>query len=146
MGGAIVDPTVLPDARVKIDFSDNDTGSNAGGASTETVVLTHSKSGISNLGPSGDLSNVVWQITTNRTGFASADVTLHYTNAEITGISGAESGLKIYKAAALSGPWTQLTTTIDTARNEAKATVTGFSFFAIAAATVPVELSKFEVE
>lgn len=141
-GGAVVVPTVLRDGRVTINFSDDDTGS----ASTETVALTRSKSGISNLGPAGDVANVVWQVTTDRTGFASADVTLHYTDAEISGISGGESGLKIYKAAALSGPWTQLSTTIDTARNEAKATVTGFSFFAIAATTLPVELSKFKIE
>lgn len=146
-GGNPVASTLFSNARITIDFSDDDTADNgSGGASTETIALTHSNSGITGLSPLSDVANVVWHVTTDRSGFNSANVTLHYTDAEIAGISGGEGGLRIYKAPTLSGPWTQLSTTIDTARNEAKATVTGFSFFTLAAPGVPVELSEFKIE
>ncbi len=148
-GGFVAPITDFGDvARCKIDFSDADSADNgAGGASTETLVLTRSKSGITNLTPASDVANVVWEITTDRIGFTDANVTLKYLDSEITGISGTESGLSIFTAPAASGPWTELASTVDTARNEISATVTGFSFFAIAkAGTVPVELSGFEID
>ena len=71
----------------------------------------------------------MWEISTDRTGWASAEVTFKYTNAEIEGLD--ESSLRIFQAASPSGPWTELPTTRAPQRNEVRATVTTFGFFAL---------------
>jgi hypothetical protein len=64
--------------------------------------------------------------------WTSAAVTLKYLDSEIAGIGGVETDLGIYYSApALSGPWTLQVTTHDEARNQLRATVSGFSYFAI---------------
>jgi FG-GAP repeat protein len=150
-GGDAVPPTNFgPVARCVIDFSDNDTADNgSGGASLTTVTLTRSLAGITDLSPIAGVGASVWEITTNRTGWASADVTFQYTDAEIAGIGGLiESNLVIFQAPALIGPWAELPTTVDTLRNEVTVTVTGFSYFAVADGNtvIPVELSVFSLQ
>ncbi len=129
-GGSIVARRRVPDGRVTIDFSDDDFGDDGtGAASEETVTLIRTNSGVNNFpGPSAD---VVWQITTNRTGWSSAEVTLKYTDAEIAAIAASEADFTIFQSASLDGAWTGLATTVDQARNELSAQVTSFSFFAI---------------
>jgi hypothetical protein len=127
-GGDIVKPTTIDNARVTVDFSDEDAADNgSGGASLETVTSHRSAAGIENIAPVAD---VAWEIATDRTGFAAAEITFKFTDAEITGL-GDESDLSIFKAESISGPWTQLESTVDTARNTISATVDGFSFFVI---------------
>ncbi len=83
-----------PDSRVFIDFAD---GTNA---SIQTVTITRNNSSISNL---PGASNVMWQITSNRTGWTSAELTFRYTDADISGQD--EAQLVLYNAATPNGPW-----------------------------------------
>lgn len=130
-GGKIVPPTMFENARVTIDFSDDDFGIGPVSASKETVVLRRHKGGIANLLTERDIANVAWRIVTNRTGFAHADLTFKYLDHEIAAMEGEESQLAVYRSAALTGPWTRLPTQIDAAKNEAKVRVTKFGFFAL---------------
>jgi hypothetical protein len=150
-GGDIVPATDFgPVVRCVVDFSDDDSADNgSGGASLTTVTLTRSTAGIDDLDPISGVATSVWEITTDRTGWTSADVTFQYTDAEVAGIPGlVESALVIFQAPALTGLWIELPTTVDTLRNEVTVTVTSFSFFAVADGNtvIPVELSVFETE
>jgi FG-GAP repeat protein len=150
-GSDVVPPTDFgPVARCVIDFSDDDTADNgSGGASMTTVTLTRSTAGIDDLDPISDVGSSVWEITTDRTGWTSADVTFQYTDAEIAGISGlVEGNLVIFQSPTLLGPWTELPTTVGTLRNEVTVTVTGFSYFAVADGNtvIPVGLSVFSLQ
>ena len=138
--GDIVPPTEFgPVARCIINFSDGDSADNgSGGASLTTVTLTRSDSGV-NLTPLSQVADVRWEITTDRVGWTSAEVTFQYTDAEIAGLT--ESNLHLFQAPTLGGTYTELATVIDTTRNEATATVTGFSVFALGEAGIPAELS-----
>ena len=132
-GGMVAPVTDFGDvARVKIDFSDEDLGAGGGlnGASQEVVTITRSGAGISGL---ADASDVLWEITSDRTGFDSAEITLKYLDSEVPDLPFGEGGLAIFRAPAPSGPWMALPTAIDAARNEAKTTVDEFGFFALAA-------------
>ncbi len=131
-----------PGSRCWIDFDAGDNGS--AGASLQTVTVNRTNSGLT-----GDLgansADVVWEITSDRVGWSSAVVTLKYTAAEIAGLT--EANLTLYKAENIAGPYTELATTVDTARDTVSATVTSFSFFAIGDGTgLPVGLSEFSVE
>ena len=98
-----------------------------------------------NLIPTGQVADVQWEITTDRTNF-SADLTFHYLDSEISGIT--EANLTIFEAATAAGPFTDLVAVIDTAKNRATVTgVTNFSVFALAEiGAIPVELSVFSVD
>ncbi len=135
IGGAIVPETVVGDSRAKIDFSDHDKGSGGGtdGASIVTVTLRRHHGGITNLEPFGNVAGVAWEISTDRTGWESAEVTLKYVDHEIELLPGTDADLIIFTAPSLSGPWTENPTIIDSARNEAKATVDEFGFFTLVA-------------
>jgi hypothetical protein len=137
-----------PASRCWLDFDAGDNGS--GEPSQETATLTRNNLGISNLAPPGfesDVADVVWEINTDRVNWTSAAVTLKYLDSEIAGISGVEADLGIFTAPALSGPWTFQPTTKDAARNELRATVSGFAFFAIGNDnTIPVEVSGYELD
>jgi FG-GAP repeat protein len=150
-GGDVVPPDDFgPGVRCVIDFSDDDSADNgSGGASQTTVALTRSTGGVVNLSPLSGVASSVWEITTDRTGWTSADVTLRYTDAEVAGIPGlVEDDLVIFKAPTLTGPWAQVTTSVDTARNEVTAAVSSFSHFAIVDGNtvIPVELSVFTTD
>jgi hypothetical protein len=131
-GGMVTPIADLGDgARARVDFSDEDTANGGGldGASREVVTITRSGASISNLVNSAD---VLWEITSDRTGFDSAEVTLNYLDPEVAGLPTSEDGLEIFQAPSPSGPWTQLPTTPQPERNEVKAIINGFSFFALA--------------
>ncbi len=89
----------------------------------------------------------MWQVSTTRSGWTNAAVTLRYTDSEISGLTGPESGYAIYQASSPAGPWSLLSGgTVDTARNLISAPVTSLGYFAIASANVPVALSSFELD
>ena len=130
----------MPASCVCLDF-------NAGDATSTETVTVYSRSNpgnpVSGLTPQKDTSELYWQITTTRTGWTTATVTMRYPNSA----EPYESDLRIYKAESSSGPWTRLDTTVNTARHEVSATVTGFSWFALGKSNVlPLGLSHFRVE
>lgn len=135
-GGRIVPPTILESARVKIDFSDEDEGSDQGEPSTELVAITNSPQGLMGLYPTSDIARSIWYIETIRTNYDSAELTFKYLNWEIYGISAPEAELAVYASDSLEGPWTQLNTVLDQNRNEARVTVSEFSYFAIGSTTL----------
>jgi hypothetical protein len=112
--------------------------------STETVTqYTLGRSPVKDISPMGDINDTLWQIATTRTGWSNCVVTLKYPKSA----EPFESDLKIYKAESPSGPWTRLTTTVNTTRNEASATVTDFSWFALGKSNVlPLGLTRFHAE
>ncbi len=119
-----------PDSRCWVDFADGFT------TSTLTVTLNRNQSIAA--------SPTIWEISTDRVGWSSASVTFKYTDSEVEGNS--ESDLVLYKADSPGGPYTPLSSTIDTDRNTISATVDSFSFFAIGTTTgLPVELDFFSV-
>ncbi|MGF1573206.1 MAG: integrin alpha [Sumerlaeia bacterium] len=110
-----------PDSRVFIDFAD---GSNI---STQTVKLTRNNASINNL---PDAANVMWEISTDRIDWSSAEITLRYTDAEITGLNEAE--LMLYTAPDPTGPWEPVTQLVkEPQRNQLSGTVTAFGYFAL---------------
>lgn len=110
-----------PDSRAWIDFADGDN------VSLQTVTLTRNDSSIADL---TDTANVMWEVSSDRTGWTSAEVTFKYTNTELLGLS--ESSLKLFTAPETSGPWTEVSgSTCIAERNQIKGTVSGFGFFAI---------------
>ena len=130
----------IPASCVWLDFDAGDA------TSTETVTVYSrwiAGNPVSGLTPQKDTSELYWHITTTRTGWTTAGLTIRYPrSAEIV-----ESDLRIYKAESSSGPWTRLDTTVNTARHEVSATVTGFSWFALGKSNVlPLGLSSFHVE
>ena len=127
----------MPASCVWLDF-------NAGDAtSTETVTVYSCGNPVSGLSPWKDTNDLYWQITTTRTGWTTATVTIRYPRSA----EPYESDVRIYKAESSSGPWTRLDTTVNTARHEVSATVTGFSWFALGKSNVlPLGLSSFHVE
>jgi hypothetical protein len=112
--------------------------------STETVTqYTLGRSPAKGISPMSDISDMLWQISSTRTGWTTCTVTLKYPKSA----EPFESDLKIYKAESPSGPWTRLTTTVNTGRNEASAMVTGFSWFALGKSNVlPLGLTSFHAE
>ncbi len=142
--GIAIDPnTTIPASRVWIDFDAGDNGT--GGASLQTVTITRSNSGLSGGVDSSNAANVAWEISTDRTGWTNAELVFKYTDAEISGLT--EAHLVLYKAASASGPWTELTTTVDTDKNTLTTSVSSFSWFAISDQSgLPVTLDSFGVE
>ena len=117
--------------RVVFDYPDG-SGPGVAGASLETATVTRNDSGITNLGDGSlaDVADVRWEISTNRTGWTSADVTFQYTPAEVAGLN--IPTLRVHQAPALSGPWTEVAVqSHDVTHRSITATVTSFSHFAI---------------
>ncbi len=140
-----VSPEVVPTTdfgpvvRCVIDFSDDDTADNGSAeASMTTVTLTRSDAGL-NLASPEFVADVQWEITTNRVGWASAEVTFQFIDTEVPAML--EDSLVIQQAATAAGPFTPLPTTINALRNEATATVSSFSVFALTGETVPTGLN-----
>jgi hypothetical protein len=123
-------------ARVRIDFSDEDMGMGGGlaGASREVATITRSGSGILNL---ADAADVLWEITSDRTNFNSAEITLKYLESEISSLPVGETNLVIHKADSAAGPWIPLTTSRQTERNKLRADTDSFSLFALAPTPTP---------
>lgn len=115
-----------PDSRCWIDFSDGLS------SSSQTVVLHRSDSAIAGL----DLSrtaDVMWQVSTDRAGWSTAALTFRPTDAELNGLT--ESRLRVYAAPSASGPWSELPSSVDTARNRVSATTTTLGYFALVDST-----------
>jgi hypothetical protein len=89
-----------PVVRATLDYTG---GSNTSGT---TATLTRTKSGVTGI-TLADVADVRWKIETNRTGWSTATLTLEYLDSEVSGL--VENDLYIYRAANLSGPWSQLT-------------------------------------
>lgn len=115
-----------PWSRCWIDFPSG-SGPGLAGSSMQTVTLN--RSGIA---ASAELvsARVYWQVSTNRTGWPNAAVTLRYTEAEIGGI--AEDTLRLYRASSTAGPWAETIADFDAALNTVRTTVTSLGFFALA--------------
>ncbi len=115
-----------PVLRVEIDHAAG-TGSGVDGASVTTATLTRTAPTGAGL-PAG-VAAVQWEITGDRAGWTTADLSLCVTDAEITGLS--EPLLSIYHAAAVTGPWSLLGTTVEETPNCLTAPITAHGFFAI---------------
>jgi hypothetical protein len=117
----------IPSSRCWIDY---DEGSGPGAkASLETVRITRNNTDVS-ISPLLRVADVRWRITTNRTGWSSAKITLQYLDSEIEGLS--ESHLRIAQADTVGGVYTELPLTIiDTRRNTATVEVDHFSHFVL---------------
>jgi hypothetical protein len=121
--------------RTIIDYSDDDTAEDVlGGPSLDGVILFRGGAEVRNLNIRA--ANVLWWIQTLRTGFDSAEVTFRYTTGEAAPF--VESSLRLFSAVSNTGPWADVTDTLDTGRNEISATVSDFipSFFAIGGTSV----------
>lgn len=111
-----------PDSRAFIDFED---GANT---STQTVTLTRNNAAIKRLVNS---ANVMWEVTSDRIGWAAAEVCFNYTDAEIAGLD--ESLLTLYIADSPEGPWNRMTGEVTRdARNQVCGKTDHFSYFAVA--------------
>jgi hypothetical protein len=111
-----------PAVRVEIDYA-------AGtGPSLTTATLTReAATGL----PSG-ASTVRWEITTDRTGWGSASLSLFVNDLELTQLDGGTH--RIYQGSSAAGPWTALPTTFDQRSNRFTAEVTSLRHFAVAPA------------
>ncbi|HEO69801.1 MAG TPA: hypothetical protein ENN80_00945, partial [Candidatus Hydrogenedentes bacterium] len=118
-------------------------GFEGGDAATATVTLTPTDAGITNLGDGSldDVADVVWEITTTRTGWATAEIRVQYLDIEVAGL--VEGDLVLAQAPALNGPWTQVgVQALDMARNMITARTPESGFFAITEADlVPPEVT-----
>jgi hypothetical protein len=111
-----------PDSRAFIDFED---GANT---STQTVTLTRNNNSIQNL---PNAAEVMWEVTTDRTSWAAAEVCFNYTDAEIVGLD--ESLLTLYIADSPAGPWNRMTSEVTRdAKNQVCGKTDHFSYFAVA--------------
>ena len=129
-GGTIVPETVIGDSRLRVDYSDEDSADNGfGGASMGTVTLHRSNAALSNMPVTP--ASVYWVSVTDRENWTSAELTLTYLDSEVSGL-GAESQLTLYASVVdFSGPWVELPTTPDTAKNELSFTTDGTSNVAV---------------
>ncbi len=135
----------VPPSRCWIDFDAGDDG--AAGASLQTVTMKRDDSAVATGLSPAIVADTIWEISTDRTGWTTARVTLQYLDSEIGGLT--ESALVLYKGASESGPWEQVVTNfaLDTATNRIAADVDSFSWFAISDQPgLPVELDVFGVE
>ena len=98
-----------PTGRCTIDY--------AGGGGPSLTEVTITRSWAVTTQPPG-AARVMWQVTTDRTGPWSADVTLRYLDAEVAGLN--EDEIMVLRADTPAGPFRPLPTTVDKKRNEAK--------------------------
>ncbi|MBI2423294.1 MAG: FG-GAP repeat protein [Candidatus Hydrogenedentes bacterium] len=107
-------------------------GFTGGTAGTVTATLTRSNSAIAGIGAPAQLADMVWQLSTTRTDYTSAAITLQYLDSEIAGLI--EGDLALWQSTSPTGPWTEVTgATFDTAKNEVNASVSSLGYFAVSA-------------
>jgi hypothetical protein len=113
----------FPDSRTFLSFDGGDA------PSTQTVEVHRDSREVHNL--PGQRARTFWQVSTNRTGFASATVTFKYLDHEISGIR--ESSIHLYRADSPAGPWLPVTANLhrDPERNLITGTVHQFGYFAL---------------
>ncbi|MBN1476022.1 FG-GAP repeat protein [Candidatus Sumerlaeota bacterium] len=88
-------------------------------ASSRQVAFIH-REAATGAGLPTNLVPVHWEISTERTGWTAASVTLHLTLDETRGFD--ETTLQIYRADTSAGPWSAVTTISNGLRNEVTAT------------------------
>ena len=117
-----------PDSRCWVDFAD---GSGPGLAGSSRIAATIYGTTPTIVGVPGNRTKHAWLLETDRTGWTDARVTLHYTDAEISGMT--EANLTVYTANALTGSpvWTPLSTTVDAARNRVSFATSSFAYYVI---------------
>ncbi len=121
-GGDPVVPLVFEDARMTIDYSDEDSAEDfTGGASLEVVLIERGLGDLSGLPTRHATTN--WQWWSFRLGWADATFSFKYLDSEVANLSGPESSYVVYTAPSTSGPWTAQSTTVDEARNTVSVTL-----------------------
>ncbi len=133
-GGDPVVPLHLEDARMTIDYSDEDFAEDFfGGASLEVVRIERGLADLSGLPTSH--AKTVWQWFSFRIGSAEATFTLKFLDSDVANLGGPPSSHLVYSATSKSGPWTLHETTVNPARNTISLTLTepAHRIFAIAA-------------
>lgn len=110
-----------PSLRLWVDYADGTAASR-----TEATLFRSAPGNLPTALP------VHWRLTTDRTGFPGAGLTLRYTDAELGGAN--EAALIVFQAAAAAGPWAARATARSARANTASATIATMGFFAIAAA------------
>ncbi|MCE3002492.1 MAG: FG-GAP repeat protein [Xanthomonadaceae bacterium] len=108
-----------PDARFWVDFADGDDP--AATASIETVTLTRSDAGFVD-----SAANVSWQLQTTRQAWTSAEVKVRYLDSELTVTD--ESVLQLFFSATGSGPFTALSSVVNSLDNTVSATISQAGF------------------
>lgn len=104
----------------------------AGSSAIATATITRNKTALSNIGGPGlsGVAGVYWQISSARSGFNNATVEFQYLDSEVVGLD--ESLLRIYRAAAPSGPWTAIgSQSRDPLSNTIRGSSTSLGYFAI---------------
>ena len=80
--------------------------------------------------PVTGLADVTWELTTPRTGWSTASLTLQWSDAELGNLI--EDTLRLHQAPSASGPWTEIAIqSLDLTRNEVIATVSALNHFAL---------------
>lgn len=108
------------------------------GATFTTAGVVSGDSQVQNLGDGTleDVADAVWWIQTLRTGYASAEVTLQYTDREVSGLD--EKTLLLWQSENLEGPWLLITEqSVNPHRNEIVADTPALGFFTITGELAP---------
>jgi hypothetical protein len=125
----------IPLSRAWLAF-DAGEGPGPGNSSRQTVTLTRSNASIDNLGDEDALiGNVLWEVSTDRDDYQSADLWFKYLDSEVPGLL--EVSLQMMQAPTPSGPWSVVEEqSISPGRNEVHATLPpldgGTAYFALA--------------
>jgi FG-GAP repeat len=113
-------------------------GVGTGSDSSSLQVAVIHREAATGTGLPTDLAPVHWEISTDRTGWTAASVTLHLTPDEIRGFD--ETTLQIYRADTPDGPWSAVTTVSSGLRNEVTATgLTNLGAFAVGGSSLTSE-------
>jgi hypothetical protein len=125
-----------PVVRTWISF---DRGANASGeASFSTATLTRSNASAESIGDGSltDVADVLWHVTTDRLGWASAELTFKYVDSEVALMS--EGALILHQSQSLDDPWSAIPhQKLDTRRNVVTADVSKLGHFALVEAAGP---------
>ncbi len=133
-GGDPVVPLVLEDARMTIDYSDDDTAAHrTGGPSLETVILHRGTDDLRR--EPTQFASTYWRWITTRRNWDDAEFTFKYLDSDVADLSGPESTFVVYTGLTTAGPWVEHAAEIDPGRNTASLhfpTRYNRSYFAIA--------------
>ncbi len=133
-GGDPVVPLHLEDARMTIDYSDDDTAAHrTGGPSLETVILHRGTDDLRR--EPTQFASTYWRWITTRRNWDDAEFTFKYLDSDVADLSGPESTFVVYTGLTTAGPWVEHAAEIDPGRNTASLhfpTRYNRSYFAIA--------------
>jgi hypothetical protein len=109
-----------PTVRAWLSFAD-------GAAGIATATLTRNNDGIA---PFGGRADVVWNLSTTRTGYTEASIRLQYLDSEVAALD--EETLRLMQAPAPEGPWSEVPDPLfSPSRNEVRANVSEFGYFTL---------------